>query len=670
MPRIFDKDNTEHTAEVERCVKAAKAQTPPITECAALLAEVLKNSSIDFRTDTPKNKRKVSRYIQENFCTAADIAPRIPDSWHKYATPASPLDELIVPVLLAGTMIVIAYYSCMKAGIRYGVKVRDRGSIGFAPAAMKGKTDEEKDKAARDAALFETLVALLMHPDHQGQQKFIKDLKLRTRVMAEVKKRLAAKGVVAPMMGGAGKNIGPGMALSRDRKTISVRWFVDGVRQPDATFDYNTAGRIAAAEFVLKNCGHAVRLAQLEENRKAFENGVPLHLLPHKIGQAAVDAREGKALTLPLWLVESSDEESDEEMLGAPDDADEEERGARPRRRARAKPADGTDVSDDDAAHARQPKRARAAPDVVSLTRAEVRDLLKLVPTPRRGATDSSDSDDDSDEGSVSARDAGAADAASPLRRVVDHEDLPPSLRVDPSWRRDGDASDEDDDSDDDWAVSLGPPLVFHPAYVALVRAVDARSRRDDEPGEYCRATRDAAPLCEKLERLHVDTLGDYGIPFARNWQFFWPCRTSQLLGMAHVDKRLYGYWQEGLRLPRDRWLDHINDRFWADRALACQVLRREYGIADDVELPELLFGELRGLWVVAAMYNAVELPFCALVLRPRSLDCRWFSHGAVLDPYEVKRYYGHKRFKVVTESVAYAEGIRKVKEQAGVLGL
>ena len=108
----------------------------------------------------------------------------------------------------------------------------------------------------------------------------------------------------------------------------------------------------------------------------------------------------------------------------------------------------------------------------------------------------------------------------------------------------------------------------------------------------------------------------------------------------------------------------------WGDRALACRVLRREYGIAGDVELPDDLFDDLRGLWVVAAMYNAVELPFCALVLRPRSLDCRWFSHGAVLDPYEVKRYYGHKRFKVVTESVAYAEGIRKVKEQAGVLGL
>ena len=48
---IFDKDNTEHTAEVERCVKAAKAKTPPITKSAALLAEVLKNSTIAFRTD-------------------------------------------------------------------------------------------------------------------------------------------------------------------------------------------------------------------------------------------------------------------------------------------------------------------------------------------------------------------------------------------------------------------------------------------------------------------------------------------------------------------------------------------------------------------------------------------------------------------------------------------
>ena len=107
MPVLFDKNNTQHTAEVERCVKAAKAQTPPITESAALLAEVLKNSNIKFRTDNAKNKRKVSRYISDNFCTAADIAdPHA--SWHKHKTPASPLDELIMPVLLVGTLIVIA----------------------------------------------------------------------------------------------------------------------------------------------------------------------------------------------------------------------------------------------------------------------------------------------------------------------------------------------------------------------------------------------------------------------------------------------------------------------------------------------------------------------------------------------------------------------------------
>ena len=165
--------------------------------------------------------------------------------------------------------------------------------------------------------------------------------------MKEVKKRIKAKGVVAAIMGGARKNIGPGMALSDDQKTISVRWFVDGVRQPDATFDYDAAGRIAAGQFVLEHCGLAVRYAQLKENREAFDKGVPLHLLPHQIGKAAADAMQGKPLTLPGWLVESSD------------------------------------------------------------------------------------------EGSVSSRDARAADAASLPRRVVDDRDLPLSLRELPSWRRD-----------------------------------------------------------------------------------------------------------------------------------------------------------------------------------------------------------------------------------------
>ena len=69
---IFNKKNTEHTAEVERCVKAAKAQRPPITASALLLAEVLKNSTIKFRTDG-SHKEKVGHYVRDNFCTAADI---------------------------------------------------------------------------------------------------------------------------------------------------------------------------------------------------------------------------------------------------------------------------------------------------------------------------------------------------------------------------------------------------------------------------------------------------------------------------------------------------------------------------------------------------------------------------------------------------------------------
>jgi len=340
---IFDKDNTEHTAEVERCVKAAKAQTPPITESAALLAEVLQNSTIKFRTDNAKNKRKVSRYISNNFCTAADLADNA--SWHKYATPASPLDELIMPVLLVGTLTVIAYFSCMRQNVYYGPTLRDRSTIGFAPDAMKGETDEEKDKAAKDAALFETLVCLLMHPDHEGQEKFIKDRELRKRVMKEVKKRIKAKGVVAPIQGGAKKNIGPGMRLSKSRKKIEVQWVDGGVRRVEK-FQYNAAGRRAAAEFVLKNCGKAVRYAQLEANRKAKAANQPL---PYAIGQAVVDTYAGRATHLPGFNVSGDSSSDDDEPRAA----------LPPRRRATAAPAAAPtsrrrarddDARDDDAA--------------------------------------------------------------------------------------------------------------------------------------------------------------------------------------------------------------------------------------------------------------------------------------------------------------------------------
>ena len=108
-----------------------------------------------------------------------------------YDYSASPLTELILPVVLVGTTVVLAYFSCMRNNMHL-MKGMRRGTIGFAPEAMKGKTDKEKDKAARDAALFETLVCMLIHPDHEGQEKFIKDVKLRGRVMKEVKKRIKA----------------------------------------------------------------------------------------------------------------------------------------------------------------------------------------------------------------------------------------------------------------------------------------------------------------------------------------------------------------------------------------------------------------------------------------------------------------------------------------------
>ena len=346
MPVLFDNDDTEHTAEATRLVEAAKAENPPITNCTKVRDYVLRNSTIEFQNDV-KGKKKLYNYIYFNFSTEVRDYYA---SWHKGKTPASPLDELILPVLLVGTLTVIAYYSCMRQNTYFGPSVRHRSTISFAPDAMESKTDEEKDKAARDAALFETLVCMLMHKDHKNQAHLIKGKKLRKRVMKEVKKRIAAKGVVARIQGGARKRIGPGMRLTRDGKKIEVPWSDGGVRRVQE-FDYDTAGRLAAADFVLKNCGRAVRLAQLEANRKAKAANQPL---PYPIGRAVVDTYAGRATELPGFNAgsssDSSSDDDDEEMRGAPDDdgveEEEEEEEAAPRPRPRRARDDDSDVGD------------------------------------------------------------------------------------------------------------------------------------------------------------------------------------------------------------------------------------------------------------------------------------------------------------------------------------
>ena len=114
-----------------------------------------------------------------------------------------------------------------------------------------------------------------------------------------------------------------------------------------------------------------------------------------------------------------------------------------------------------------------------------------------------------------------------------------------------------------------------------------------------------------------------------------------------------------------------IDDLFWKDRGLACDVLRREYGLDADVVFSDELYEELQELWMIDAMYNAEELPFEALVLRPVSFNYRWMhASGMTLDRDEAKCYYGRKRFAHVTRSNARAGDIRKEREQAGILSL
>ena len=70
--------------------------------------------------------------------------------------------------------------------------------------------------------------------------------------------------------------------------------------------------------------------------------------------------------------------------------------------------------------------------------------------------------------------------------------------------------------------------------------------------------------------------------------------------------------------------VDHVNDRFWKDRDLVCEVFRREYGFDDDAELPDDLLAKFRSLWRVDLMGNDVEYSLEALVVRPLTFHYRW----------------------------------------------
>ena len=77
---------------------------------------------------------------------------------------------LAVEVLLVGTLIVIAYYSCMRKSMHLG-KEMTRGTIGFAPAAMKGKPDKEKDKAASSCQYVCVGVPGIHEHRHRGRAR-------------------------------------------------------------------------------------------------------------------------------------------------------------------------------------------------------------------------------------------------------------------------------------------------------------------------------------------------------------------------------------------------------------------------------------------------------------------------------------------------------------------
>ena len=175
------------------------------------------------------------------------------------------------------------------------------------------------------------------------------------------------------------------------------------------------------------------------------------------------------------------------------------------------------------------------------------------------------------------------------------------------------------------------------------------------------------APTLKDEVTLHRITLLGQGIADANSYVLSYPASREQCVGMCNVDARLRRIHLASFDRPIEDRLEFINECVWVndDGALGRDLLCREYGIPEAVGLTDAQFAALGGLWTIDGMWNKIELPLEALVLRPMTAHLRWMYEGSTTMKEEVKRYYGAPRFKIATRSASRATTKAKELEQA-----
>ena len=251
------------------------------------------------------------------------------------------------------------------------------------------------------------------------------------------------------------------------------------------------------------------------------------------------------------------------------------------------------------------------------------------------------------------------------------------------------------DDDDDDGRRPVPGTLFLETQYLKYVADVAAANRDNVKPsGNFRRMHAEE----EDLHRAALRTAPE-DLVYAKDWRLPLPCRPSQLVGMCYVHTSLARYYEEGMRLPPGTGrVDHVNDRFWKDRDLVCEVFRREYGFDDDAELPTTCSpssvrfargprGDGAAVGRAAAHFPLPVAPASTVpsharapgpspprappAVRARRLRLRrWKVEGCISDDAEVLRYYGAKRFQYATASTGRAARVYTSREQCGLLGL
>ncbi|CAH0372116.1 unnamed protein product [Pelagomonas calceolata] len=636
-------------------------------------------------------------------CAEKDRSKKEKPWWDGVTNLAKATKAQLVVVERDGEGKAITAWSCQKKHVHYPADsglTTARGSIGFS-------VEKYGEAGATLLAFEESQSALGL------LKKFKKQVsKLPKKVREDIAARKASGGAVAQKNGRASTNIEAGIQRVEVRGVtkLRVRYGPRGALTHE-DFPDTADGLCEARAFVYANLPLAVRRAQNAANLEVLPLAESLDELPYRqedfvaahagtaTPPAVGDAASLRAARLKRRGASKGAADGGDDVDDAPPPSKRHAAGDTcvPAEEARADDADDAPSAfgfgDDDDAAAPEPssepssKRRKGADGVALSVKPGVAEVLDQLRTADAVAAN----EWLAEQGLTSVHQvAELRNNARHIEAFLDAAKVSGDAARELAAQRIRDlataAAPSDDRAVDDAPAAVPPPARSAKrgrsganggaASMAGAASLTPRLSRVDPQQDKYRAGLDAskrkpqvalAPTLKDEEMLHRITLLGQGIADAHSYVLSYPASREQCVGMCNPDARLRRIHLASFDRPIEDRLEFINECVWVndDGALGRDLLCREYGIPEAVGLTDAQFAALGGLWTIDGMWNKIELPLEALVLRPMTAHLRWMYEGSTTMKEEVKRYYGAPRFKIATRSASRATTKAKELEQA-----